>query len=600
MLTSIFDDSSSNLLFVLWLLILIFIVTFLLSVIVVFFYSIIVKKRNSYLSFSASNVRIYSLDFSNNNIRYFDKQNMRKQIVTTFDAFIRGFNPSDAERFRNWIQSYTQGDANSPSFLTMSTHIHITGQDCLSVYRITNFNAKAHILHFENTLLPGISTKVNKRLNRNYIKNLSDIQNMLAAHPHKYKHCLCVYIKIIPIVASSYEQDLRDERTSSMPSIYQPLNLVEKYLSKTRNLAFINDDEAVICDFNITYRADVISLCNLLLSEIERYFTIKALDTLYDVAIGSAMIDAPTPERLLDNVEKARKFAEIAAEKDDTKYVIEGIPEADSVPLDSAAIGTEIESLIKNNTYRCYFTPVLSQEALVSYYLVDINPYGTSLSTFYELVTASDRHHLLPDLLASVLSSINSSLDSYQRVKLIFRFPYNKLGALVDALRTDTRLKDSLYVCLDKSELQNFFEADADLSKTFNLLTSERISTCLNFENSSIDTPKDILSRFDIYIISVGNHQGLHGNEAKTSQLISMNTVLSSYGKPIIVDDLQSLADMELAYQLGYRSFVCTSVAGISSSTYVPDDSWRRDVIPKGANDTSEIGLSNLKTGLLR
>lgn len=531
------------------------------------------RKQSSLMMLNTSNVRIYNYNLKESTIRYFEKRNMRDQRVTTADGFFNSFSDrKDAERVKSWIKSYVDGNGTQSAFLTVKTHISDMGKECLSIYRITDYNAKRQIIHFENTVLPEISvkrTRHDKELS--YIKKLHDVEQYVTGGK-KTRPCVCYYILLIPYVNGSADK-LDTQRTLYVTSIYQPLNNVQKYLSKKRNLVLINDKSAAIFDFDQSYRTDIISFCNTILAEIARYFSIKDLSGLYQIAMGVSIYEGKGTFE--DTVFKAKGLASEAAKKENVSFLIEG--EEQETPMYSDSSSLEINSLIANKTFRCYFTPVLSLELDNPTYLINIMPYGINNSSFRYLIDACSKADKVGPLFEAVLSSLEDYSLTKNQQKAIVSIPVGCISDFLFIAKEKPEAKNFFIPSFSAEEVQDFFEADMDVEKSFSLLKEAGFAICLSFANADVDTPAEILNLFDLFCISPLEPASIHQNEEKTSLLISCFSVLKAYNKPIIIGNLPSAADITLAYELGFSSFVSPTLAGASSIPY-GDPTWKDKV----------------------
>jgi len=542
------------------------------------------KKENTALGLNISDTRILIYNLNDKTIRYFDKKNMKNQKVTTIEAFLSSLKDNEtADKIKNWIDSYVNGNGTESSFLTVKAKIPNERKECISIYRVTSFNPKKQILHFENSLLPDVVVKKSHKNELSYIRKLVEIGTMIQSsfktkyHMDKY---LCYYIKLIPYLSTSTEEeDNKNTSTRSLyvTSIYQPLNGIQKLLSKKRYLSLISDKEAAIIDFSSGFRTDVISFCNLLLTEIQRYFSIKSLNNLYDVAIGVSYSDGVTS--FDDVVNNAKNLSDKAGDNESIKFLIEGDSEVTGSYSDSST-PSDVASVIKNKTYRCYFTPLISNSLNGSYYLTDIRPFGVSKSTsFTDLVLLSDKFGMLSGLTQDILTTFNEIVKPVFKQRFIIKLPISKVGKLVRTLsdknnKAACEVASSLAIMFGKTELHDFYEADNNIVSTLKALKDTGVELVLLFNDNGVDSPSEILSLFDMFILSSDEEQKIHGNERRISQLISDYSILSSYKKPMVIVGTDSISDIKVCVKLGFSSFISYKLAGYSSSPYQADVDW--------------------------
>ena len=545
------------------------------------FYAILRKRAAISLSLNTSDTKVIIYNLKEKTIRFFDKRDISHPKVTTADAFFASFGDRKIiEQIQTWIDSYVNGDGTESSFLTVKSRLTNLKKDCISIYRITSYNPKLQILHFENSVLPDVIVRKNSKKEYSYVRKISDMESICRSMQNansKYGPCICFYIKLIPYLSNIDGSDTKT-RSLYVTSIYQPLNGIQKLLSKKRLLSLINDKEAAIFDFSLNYRTDVISFCNLLLGEIQRYFSIKSLNNLYDVSIGVSYYE--NSGSFEQTLQKAKLLSDKAGDNESIKFLIEGDGEESGSYSDSSS-ASDIAALIKNKTYRIYYTPIISKSLNGNYFLVDIQPYGITKSTsFIDLVTLSDKFGIFPDLLDSVSVAFNEVASSNYRHKFIVKMPMSKISK-IGKFFAETKnsiskeVAGSIVLMFNKDEVHDFYEADSNLISHLNSLKAFGLQLCLSFSDTlSVDSPKDILSVFDLFLIVTDNLEAIHQDQRKISRLISVYSILSSYNRPLIISGVGSISDIKIASKLGYSSFISDKLAGASSSLYLPDVYW--------------------------
>jgi hypothetical protein len=522
------------------------------------------RKQLENIKLNSSNVTVYIYNVKDSTIRFFSKQAIGKQRVLTYDAFFDDFTDhEEAISVKKWITVFASSGKSEGPILTVKSHIPNSKKECFSIYRITFSDMKKQIVHFEKYLLPEVSEKHVRHKQMAY--SMEEIANYVKSG--KKVRFVSFYIKLIPYLSIPDKMNT-STTTSSLyaTSILQPLNEIQKYLSPKRRLVLVDDSSAVIFDFTLMHRADIISFCNLLISEIQRYFSISALSNLYDIAIGCAYYDSN--EIFGDVVKKSEELALKAGSRENVRFLIEGDAEAEGSYASFSS--EEINSLIANSTYRIYFTPVIKEDDKEQIFMTDVKPYGIAQTSFYDLAIAADRYNLLVPLLDSVFKSIEDSLSDIDLQSFVLVLPFSKSTKVLEAIDKFPKISSKLIVCFDKVEIHDFYEADVNLDRVFVSL-KKKIKLGLNFSDSSVDSPSELLNHFDLFLVSLGEGNPLYMEERKKAQLISDFSILHSYNKPIIISGIQTKSDLKLGYELGFTSFVSDKLAGPSSCPYIPN-----------------------------
>ena len=542
-----------------------------------------IRQRKYSMAYSNSSVRIFTMNFSTGTIVYFDRMKMSDQKVTTIDAFYRSLN-SSSSKLRNWIESYIQGDPQASSYIALPYELKIgrKKKQLMSVYRITSYNEKEQILHFENTLFNSISHRHSRKDSTSYILTKEQLSKIIHQKRHLRNHTLaCVCLKLVSYTSEAIKDP---SMTSSYTSIYQPLSSIYNLLGKNRLLVFNGDYEALLFDFDIRLRNDIHTLCNHLLSEIQRYFNINAINNLFGVAIGVSFIRSA--DGLTSAVQVAENCADLAKDKEGNNYIIEG----DIASLNMSQDATEIrriKSIIKNGSFRCSFTPVLSTLDKEDRHLVKIEPYGSEFSSFEALVELASEQGLLTELLNRVFETIYRSLTPGKKESVILPINYTSITATLESLKKHPRIVKRMYFCFEYEDVWNFYQGqgeDKNIEKDLANLQKKCAGIGVELTTSSSEWTKDFLSLFQFYVLALDDKKtSLHTSLRMQSFLISASSQL--HNQDVIVADLASNADIELAYQIGFDNFVSTSYAGPSSSLYSPDPFWKSNIKSRSKED---------------
>ena len=575
--------SISNLELAVFIIIISFVGIVIIGAIIELLYFFLQKKQNETIEFNTSHTIIYTMNLKSDIVTYFDKSNMAKQIVITADAFYSSFTENDeANKVRKWIDDFTKSRKGVDSFIPVTSNISHSSKNYMAILRITSYNVKQGILHFEKIYLPKIKNARSKSGQQSfrYVMPLAEVESILASKKYKSRSVNVIVIKIIP-----FTSEVNLEASNSITSIYQPVNSIYKFLNKERILTFLNDEEAVVFDFKKVQKGfnqnDHISiLCQNILVELQRFCNTKSINNLYDASIGVAYYVPTSNRSLKEAVNEASKLAGQTIDEDSMKrIVIEG--EISSISdSQEAIVKADIKKIIKNKTFSLEYTPILSLELRKNYYLVSLNQYGSNFSNFDELLMQADKFNYLRPLYISVLNYALQSITKNKSQKLILECSYDYIDSLVLALKKVSSIKSNIVISFSFSEIHNYYQIDSDIENKLTPLKEMGIKTMLVFDNTPSEWLKELVNLFDIYMFSPLSNQALHTSERDSSYLVLALNSVKEFQKPIIVNNLASQSDIEYAYELGYRSFVCPSLAPKNSVLYVPDGFWKKPFEP--------------------
>lgn len=544
----------------------------------------VMKKRKFAIDYNTSNVRVYTMNLKNNTVTFFDKKNMGRIFTITIDAFFQYFKTNDdATKVKHWIEDITTAKRITNSTLTVTMRSNVDNKNSMSILKFTGYNPKTKILHFENTILPKVKTNENRKFIKSgkrgysYITNFEDAKALFQTKKYLKKNINCIAIKIVPFNAEE-STSTSNTLNNSITSIYQPLNVIYKFLNKDRQLAFINDEEAIIFDTKLILHYDLNILCQHIISEIEKFFSIRSLNNIYDIAIGVSYYYPSGNETLDQTCQQARDLAKQAGEYGSKKKILYENDEETSFENKHAIFKSDIRKVIANKTFNVIYTPVLSTELDKLHFTAKFEPYGTGFNSTKELLETAKKLGLLPSIYSIIFNKINVDLgNNIDTQKVIMSISYNNIDEFIKACKKKNNINNNLVVGFKFSEIHDFYQADAEIGRKVETLQKLGIKTILELDTDTRTWFKDILEKFDMYIIR-NNEDNFHSSVRASNKLVFSFNSLKEFKKPIIVGNLQSTADVELASNIGYKSYICLNLGPANSVPTIPDDFWKTKV----------------------
>ena len=531
------------------------------------------KKIQDKMRLNTSDVRYFVYNLNNNTIRHFSKKDASIQKVTTDAAFFSSLPTlSDQEKMKGWLTDYVEDPSSTPSFITLKGRTENIKIECLSVYRIISFNKNKNILHFENILLPAILMKRKHfKKDLSFVKKLDEVEAYSRGKRGRIRECNIYYITLTQFVNGS--ADNASQKTLYVTSIYQPLNNIQEYLSKNRNLVLINDREAAIFDFNKAYlKADVISFCSTLIEELSKYFSLSGLKESYEITIGAARYNGTNV--FMSQVDKARELSfRVMGGENATRYLIE----EDESKFNNYSEKSQSESIIKavnNETFRNYFYPVVSWEKKKTFFMVSPVVYGLDFDMgFLKLAANIVRLGCYKRFMLSVLKRVILVSNEVGKTKFFVRVPINATEDLLSIFEYNKELNPNMFVIVfDDDEIQDLFEANVSIIDSIDRIHKAGLEVSTFFRDAEVDSPDEILKKLDYFFIDANLGSNLYNDRVLLSRLISAKSALEMYKKPIVINGTNTIYDIKSCQELGYKSFMSSRLFLGSSVPYIPDD----------------------------
>jgi len=563
--------------FIIYLIILIFILIFVIGLIIEIIMLIIRKKRETKVNYNFENIRYYTMDVNKQTVIYFDKKQMKKKIVTTTDAFYLSFPyNNDSAKVRKWVEDFLAGKQRA-SILTVTVKEE-KGKIVMTLLRFTKYNPKLGILHFENVLLPKIKTTSKQKCSNykyNYVFNMDDVHHLLGLKKYRKKTINCIFVKLNAFNNKNEKNNTVSDTSTTITSIYQPLNSIYRFLSKTRVLTFLSDNEAIIFDSSLQYHYEVENLCKNLLWELDKFFNVKSLNNLYDVSLGVSYYNAKENRELEKSIAIARDLA-ISANKSDLsmKVLYEG-DASFNLEASEEIVRADIRKIIKNSTISYTFSPILHFDKNIKIYNIQYSVYGSMLDKYSELITYAKKYNLLESLYSMNCNNIINYLKGIENSKIFFDVNFEDMNEILKLAKKIDDFNKYFIILFSYKQIYYHNSLDDKTKNIFHKLKENGILIAIALDVESSFWSKEILSLFDFYILPCEKGESLHLSERSSNALIVASSILSDYLDKVIVINLGDLSDVEYAYELGFRGFgTSDKITPYSNAPYIPDNYW--------------------------
>ena len=520
------------------------------------------RKRKEAQEKRDYNVRIYTYDYAKKSFYFFDKFNLKNTKTYDEQQFINQFVPSDKYRVQDWLRGVAQTN-NYTQFIQADLKVKHPNTIIPSMLQLTGVNRQKNIIHFESFLLPYYSTSNNNnpRIFKKFLlKSKEECQDFISNDDACFLGSV-YYLKLYRAGAA------RPNDQAYLSGINKKIMAVlSKFLSKNKKIYLVNDLEEIIIDNTAISRVMTMNTAATIETTITQFLNFNTPDIDLYVAIGVTigsfysksfdqafnqsleMVNAIQDNYTVSKVQlyNPNFFNELTVQKNELE---------------------EVKMLVKNSTFRVYFTPTLNiKTGEKSIYFVTCVPYGTEIHSFNDVIAmASQFKGGSEQLFKSVNEKCLLGLSNYHaQISLIFRIPYLGIHDFLKSLNKDENSKIEWTLAIKETDLLAYLDDQATMTKTFQKVTNMGLKIAIILANSSPSLPSKILYFASFFVVST-----YFTSRLKDSRVINdLRMIGSSYQEfpaPLIYSGLKDFNDIELPAHFGGRIFECDALALPSS-----------------------------------
>lgn len=546
------------------------------------------KKNAREIRKNTLSVMHYIYDHTTENLTIFSANDSSEQKVTKLASFLRQLpTAEESSSVKQWLIDYATGKKSSHPFLTV--HTSLAGNkksDALSVLKMDEVNLEKQKVHFEIVTLPAIrvrkgALRTKTKGESSQVRKLDEIRSLVESKNKKARHFACYYITLTQYITGSSE--VLNGKTLYVTNILQPINGIQKYLSRKSALVLENDRAAMIFDMRPTDSETITAMCNTILDEISRFFSVHGLSDMYQISIGVSKYDGTG--KFDDAVARAKSLSESAQESEGTSYLIEGEADAENVHYDLTG-KSELRLLLKNQTYRIFYVPVLSLNKGGSrQFLLDIRPYGIRKESFFDFLKTVQKQGAVLPFYKGVFLKMKRTLEQFPDAEVILPCLVTSSSQVQQALMQNApELLPRTIFAFRATDVRDVLSARLDYRSYFEKIREDKLRIGLYFSDPGIPITPDVLQNFDLFLVDTNISEPLAYSQTKILVIRKILDSFSSYGKEIVINTLDSVPDIIYGSEIGVTTFTAPPLDGPSSIPYI-DDSWKEALDRQGFDE---------------
>lgn len=509
-----------------------------------------------------SNIRMYTYDYAHKTFYYFDRQNLKHRKTMKEAEFLSQFQPSDSYQVKNWLADIATGDERK-SFLQADVKIRRKNRALPSILELKSVNHEKCIIHFESHLLSfttSFPVAAKKALALHTLTSIPEAEEYLReSDPNRL--CAVYYIGFYNTEKNLSEKTFQEIEQISNSS----KSVLSTYLGKERKLLALTGSEFVLIDLQTMSKAMAMQIASSLETKLRQNINHLAPDTTVDFAIGLT-----TGTYFQKDFRKAKEQSQLMAEAirkgdypgnilfyDQDFFLRETKKRKDKKDLDL---------LIRNRTYRLYFLPSLDLRSYQeSFYLLDIRPYGTSLSEYDDILRlAQESKGKAESLIQGIVEKLSEVLPSDRRITLLAPITYSALSVFSKVLKNNDNRRFDLILSLKESDLLPSLSNLRQVMEEILDLKRRGFHFACHIANASSLLPNKLLLLFSYIFVGREFTRELDSPTA-SNQLQLIEADYKKLGLPLVYAGLEGLSQVELCAHYGGDIFLSRELGDYSS-----------------------------------
>lgn len=516
-----------------------------------------------------NNVRVYRYDYAHKIFYCFDKFNPSNVKEFNETQFLEQYRPSDRYIVQDWLKDIAHKNNFSRD---MKAYIKINKTHKLepTMLEFISINRKECFIHFEShlcpTLLPTPDNLVLHKKRANYKKYILADEKEAAEFlqnndPDSLGAIFCFSLYFIDAKNKAYTDERIDEIMRDLVPI------IGEFLGKSRKLYFLSPLEILVIDSSIALKATAFHVASTIAVSIQQHINYKIPEDNIRIAIGYSI--GSMYERTYTKAKyQATSMIKAIREQHSKEDILLYDPKFYDKVAWKKTQSQEIQAIIKNATFRVYYTPTLNLvEKKTEFYIADIEPYGSSVKDFQTVIQmASEVGSKNPvRLFESLIRNISSTVRDKKDQRIALRLPFAEIGSFFKALQ-NTQCELSFIIALREADLLTYADEMASINNMLKKIqTAPQIQAALIIDNTTSELYQKTLTLFDYFFVSGKFTTDEKDLNVSTNNLRIIENNYVPYNVPIVYTDLKDIDDIELGAHYSGTIFQCEKLALPSS-----------------------------------
>lgn len=534
------------------------------------------------------NVRIYTYDYAKNHFYCFDMVDMRNAKDFEEKDFYAQFSKTDRHLVKDWLNSIANND-NYSDFIQADVVLSKFKKIVCSMLEITSVNREKNIIHFYSHLLPNsymsnmktIAKAKNKIPGKYFINNVEEGQHFMNKTLIDYVGA-AFYFKLY-----KNTPQLTDEEQAKLSKMNEEIVLIlGRFLNKNKRIYKINEYEEMFIDSSSISKIAAITQAHIFKTHIQQYLNHADEKDEIHIAIGVSNGSCYRKD-FFTAIEQSNKMAEaiikgLTTEKvlfyDESFYTNYQLQKAQK---------DEVRMVIKNTTFRNYFTPTINiSTGKQSFFMLKTSPYGTKVKDFYSVIMlAKKMHNKLDNLFVSLIQKCALMAKQHDgKTSIAIELPYSTLPEFVQAVNTVHNSYIDWILCFHEVDILTSKDEPTHVSKTFNKYNEQGFKIGIIIKNPSSGLRTRILTTISYFFVPpTFTSQSLDSNNLRTD-LRNIQASYSPYKVPIVFYGLKDFDDIEFAVHYGGQIFQADELALPSSRIEIIEPEKMAEIMKETKN----------------
>ena len=532
------------------------------------------KKRDKFDA-AKNTIRLITIDYKMNKVKYFDKNKISLQHECTFSQFLENYTVEDGVRIEKWIEELLYSKKEVSDYLEADTIIDDDNHRYCSFLQVRQIDKKKKVLHLEKSVMKNMDVKQfddkkeQKRLTTTNIDQMFTIENLKDKNRGSF---------LFVSIRNTKLQDDDDDKVDS--KLFASIkNVIIPCLKPNCSIADYSQSAFTIFYPVISTRRNLLRLMQCISKTIAKYIEINSCVEEYTYAISGCLLNTEVASyKKLVRITKS--ISALAFNHPNHVMIYDENIAADADVTTSYESG--FNTLFEKKDFKVLFQPIvnINTGSVLAYNstivcnntmfgdVQELKEYAFKIGKNKELFSLFNKR-----ILARYKNENNTVTKLIYNVSVLEKDFIAKSFSHVNNLETK-----NIILAFSEMELSEWLQDETEIVETLVNLKEHEFSLALVVRRKESLLTNEIMQLFDMFIIDSELTRACRKLGRPILIVHSIVEEFKNYQKDIIAYDLDTINSLYLLTKMGIN-LVSSSLISQSDEMILPIDAKKLEKV---------------------
>ena len=520
----------------------------------------------------ATTLRIYIIDFKNNQVIYFNRSNLKEKKAIDMSTFYSHFHINDVDKIKAWIVSICTDYRTADKYIEADVLVNHGRFTYFSLLKLLKYDPNEGVIHLESFILKYITPnnapnkKKNKKALYTGVVKRSTMESLIVKEKSLKGFTFAIrffYIKQKVLSNDKIERYM----IMTLKNVIYPFASNQRV---SRQIIDTGDNELLLFDLRIASRDEAMVLATSMAHSIKKCIGVNGFTESINFSIG--VVENAQYYQDLDSMILKAQEACMSAQHHNQEIVLYQKQATPLVEIDRYK--EEVINLMRPNNMRYLFRPIydVSKRRTLGYFEY-VKAYNSPFASFSEMSKYAAKVDMSKNFFATIARNVipkfaSEKQEDYWRLFMLVSLQdIDHMSEILNQIPQTHSIH--LVLVFNEQEINENSSHLQLLNDSLKALRANDFELAMLMKDKNLLLDPSVYYNFDYFVAGSMMIGEIRKNNRIRLSIHSLIESLLKYHRPIIATDLESWQAIELIIKSGV-TVVSSEIISSSNDMLLP------------------------------